>query len=243
MGSPTESPTPKCLKMNCMNWNCADWCECYDEEDEETYASIAGCQDDGDDSCVCFQEKGKPWEQGDAFMKQVFDDVFHSNDRHDKIHYRQYQRRRIVCGRHNPHDCTEHDRWETDLDALHEVRCCADGKPSPAVPGMKHCANPSSPGPQPAQGWKGVLQSDNIWGMSKIGLSGDKCVHAATFDEAAALCGLIPNGRLCTENELKNECTSYTGCGHDFDLIWVKPQMVGVDTRTGVETSLAEKPF
>jgi len=67
--------------------------------------------------------------------------------------------------------------------------------------------------------------------------------EAATFLEAVALCAAVDGGRLCTENELKNECTSWTGCGHDGDLIWVKPQMVGVDTRTGKETALAQKPF
>ena len=57
---------------------------------------------------------------------------------------------------------------------------------------------------------------------------------------AQAICSEIDGGRLCTENELKNECTSYTGCGHDLDLIWVKPQMIGVDTRTGQETIHAQ---
>jgi hypothetical protein len=223
-----------------MNWNCADWCECYDEADIATYESIAGCQDDGDDSCVCFQEDGKAWEEGDAFQKQIFNVEGQTNDRHDKIHYRQYQRYRVVCGRHNPHQCAEQDRWETNPHAVHEVRCCSDGKPSPAVPGMKHCANPNSVGPKPVGGWTGVLQSDNIWGMSKVGVDGDKCIHAATFFEAQAMCSDIDGGRLCTENELKNECTSYTGCGHDLDLIWVKPQMIGVDTRTGKESIHAQ---
>jgi len=223
--------------MNCMNWDCADWCECYDEHEEDTYATLPGCQDDGDDSCVCFQE------EDDDIMKQVVDTDSH-NDRHDKMHYRQYQRHRVVCGRHNPRGCHEEDRWETDPQSLHEVRCCADGRPSPAVPGMKHCAKPKAGWPMPIGGWNGVLQSDNIWGMSRIGGNEDGgCVHAATFLEAVELCAAIDGGRLCTENELKNECTSWTGCGHDGDLIWVKPQMVGVDTRTGKETALAQKPF
>jgi len=230
--SPTESPTPKCHVMNCMNWDCADWCECFDEADEETYASQPGCQDDGDDSCVCFQE------EGDEYMKQITEKM----TRHDKIHYRQYQKHKVVCGRHNPHECTENDRWETDVNALHEVRCCSDGKPSPAVPSMKHCANPNSVGPKPIGGWKGVLASDNIWGMSKVGSTGDKCIHAATFAEAEAVCSLIDGGRLCTENELKNECTSYTGCGHDLDLIWVKPQMIGVNTFTNTVTVHSQNP-
>merc|ERR1711959_310661 len=69
-----------------------------------------------------------------------------------------------------------------------------------------------------------------VWGMSKVGNTGDKCVHSATFDEAEAICAAIPNGRLCTEKEVKNECASWTGCGHDADLIWVT-YMHGVDTR------------
>jgi len=207
-----------------MNWDCADWCECYDEEDLETYESHTGCQDDNDDTCVCFQE------EGDEFSKQIHENTV----RHDKIHYRQYQKHKVVCGRHNPRECKESDRWETDIHAKHEVRCCTDVKPTNALKkkhNMKDCANPHKPGPSVKKAGGRLPGINGVWGMSKVGTSGDMCVHSATFDEAVAICERIDGGRLCTENELKNECTSHTGCMHDLDLIWVKPQMIGVDTR------------
>jgi hypothetical protein len=221
---PTESPTEKCNADNCMTWSCADWCECYDETAVDTYESHAGCQDDNDDTCICFQE------ETDNFAKKV--DA--GTARHDKMHYRQYQKHKVVCGRHNPRECREADRWETDLAAVHEVRCCSDVIPTNALKqkrGMKNCANPHSPGPSVKRAGGRLSGIPGVWGMSKVGNTGDMCVHSATFDEAVAICAAIPNGRLCTENELKNECTSGTGCMHDFDLIWTKPQMIGVDTR------------
>jgi len=55
--SPTLSPTERCNANNCMNWSCADWCECYDESDLETYQSHEDCQDDNDDTCICFENE------------------------------------------------------------------------------------------------------------------------------------------------------------------------------------------
>jgi len=221
--SPTESPTPRCHSHNCMNWNCADWCECYNEDDEAIYASLPGCQDDGDDSCVCFQE------EDDEFAKQIH----HGTTRHDKIHYRQYQKHKVVCGRHNPRECKEADRVETDPTAKHEVRCCSSVEPTKALTklrNIKNCNNPHHPGPSVAKVGYTLPGIEGVWGMSKVGNTGNKCVHAATFDEAKQICAAIPNGRLCTEKEVKNECASWTGCGHDADLIWVT-YMHGVDTR------------
>merc|ERR1719421_1568004 len=53
--SPTMSPTARCDANNCMNWNCVDWCECYDESDVHIYESHVECQDDNDDTCICFE--------------------------------------------------------------------------------------------------------------------------------------------------------------------------------------------
>jgi hypothetical protein len=55
--SPTKSPTERCAAGNCMNWSCADWCECYDESKLDVYNSYPECQDDNDDTCICFDKE------------------------------------------------------------------------------------------------------------------------------------------------------------------------------------------
>jgi hypothetical protein len=55
--SPTRSPTERCDANNCMHWDCVDWCECYDESKLDLYNRHEECQDDGDDSCICFDNK------------------------------------------------------------------------------------------------------------------------------------------------------------------------------------------
>ena len=54
--APTDAPTNFCDASNCLAWNCAAWCRCYDEEFAQAYVSN-GCEDDGDKSCVCFEGK------------------------------------------------------------------------------------------------------------------------------------------------------------------------------------------
>ena len=42
------------------------------------------------------------------------------------------------------------------------------------------------------------------------------------YDKAKAYCA-IQGGRLCTKQELLDDCTAYSGCGTnggDFDFIW-----------------------
>jgi len=208
-----------------MNWNCAEWCECYDEEHEEIYASHPACEDDGEDTCICFQE------ENDEHAKEIKE----GTARHDKMHYRQYARTHAVCGRHNPRSCknSEVDRWETDPNALHEVRCCTKVEPTQALKNkhrMKDCATPHLPGPSESLAGKTLPGIPGVWGMSKVGSTGDMCVHSATYVGAKKICeNVVPGGRLCTEKEVKAECASWTGCGHDADLIWVH-KMEGVNT-------------
>jgi hypothetical protein len=57
-GSDVECMVPdqgyKCHAEDCLDWDCATWCKCFEEEKEDdgTYAA-AGCVDDGDDDCTC----------------------------------------------------------------------------------------------------------------------------------------------------------------------------------------------
>jgi len=52
---PTNAPTDRCDADNCMNWTCADWCECYDDSKTDLYKKHKECQDDGEDTCICFE--------------------------------------------------------------------------------------------------------------------------------------------------------------------------------------------
>jgi hypothetical protein len=40
-----------------MNWSCEDWCECYDEAKVNVYETHEECQDDNDDTCICFDNE------------------------------------------------------------------------------------------------------------------------------------------------------------------------------------------
>merc|ERR1711912_134671 len=71
--NPTMSPTARCNANNCMNWNCVDWCECYDESDVPIYESHVECQDDSDDTCICFEN-----DENELY-----------GERHRKINYNQ----------------------------------------------------------------------------------------------------------------------------------------------------------
>merc|ERR1712072_305139 len=70
---PPLSPTERCDANNCMNWSCLDWCECYDEAQVSVYESHTECQDDNDDTCICFEN-----EEHDL-----------NGERHRKINYNQ----------------------------------------------------------------------------------------------------------------------------------------------------------
>ena len=47
----TTSGMP-CADTNCLEWDCADWCRCYDETKDDVYAA-AGCAESGEDTCAC----------------------------------------------------------------------------------------------------------------------------------------------------------------------------------------------
>ena len=42
---------PGCVHEDCINWDCATWCHCFDGAALTTY-EMAGCTD-GDDTCDC----------------------------------------------------------------------------------------------------------------------------------------------------------------------------------------------
>jgi len=80
----------------------------------------------------------------------------------------------------------------------HEVRCCSDTQIS---------------------GWQ--QRVDCPWAESDAGMGG--CHGEKTFAEAEAICASA-NARLCTAEELVNDCSRGTGCGFDDELIWSSDQ-------------------
>ncbi len=99
----------------------------------------------------------------------------------------------IACGRSNFARCREMERLAPDSE-LHEVRCCADA---------------SRPGWSKRDGC-------GAWANSIVG---GTCHHSKTFGEASAICA-GESARLCTKDEIEEDCTVGTGCGHDRDLVW-----------------------
>ena len=74
------------------------------------------------------------------------------------------------------------------------VRCCSDSLIS---------------------GWRKNAQCD-VWAESEL----PSCYNAKTFSEAENICS-SNNARLCTEQEILDDCSQGSGCGHDRRQVWV----------------------
>ena len=82
----------------------------------------------------------------------------------------------------------------TNNDQDHRVRCCSDS----SLPG-----------------WAKNNGCD-VWGNSEIG---GTCYGSKNYDEATLICK-AHGARLCTKDELLNDCTRGTGCNFDHFYIW-----------------------
>jgi len=83
---------------------------------------------------------------------------------------------------------------KSNAEEKHPVRCCSD---------------------TPISGWSlrngcEIYSESDSWG---------DCHDAATFDEAVNICD-AEGGRLCTLQEIKENCAQGTGCGFDDDKVW-----------------------
>jgi len=96
----------------------------------------------------------------------------------------------VVCGGSN---ACRNDAMMVDPRESHEVRCCSD-----AV----------------KEGWAKNNNCD-VWAASKV----PSCFHGEDLASAEEICRL-EDARLCTAEEIYNQCTKGSGCGHDSDLIW-----------------------
>jgi len=107
----------------------------------------------------------------------------------------------VTCGRSDnvgKKKCKVHERI-CDRNKVKVVRCCSDTrKPK----------------------WKKRLGC-SVWANSKIF---GTCHRKKTWFEAKYICN-AGGGRLCTTEEVVNDCTRGTGCGFDVRMIWVSSVM------------------
>lgn len=100
-------------------------------------------------------------------------------------------------------------------DEEHEVACCSDQPQGAFVKLSSVCPYASR------QGAPLVCSTDYPWANSKECGTGSEaqCNHNATFAQAMRFCAQA-GSRLCTLEEILNQCTKGTGCAHDIDLVW-----------------------
>eukprot|EP01047_Picozoa_sp_COSAG01_P016800 COSAG01_NODE_871_length_13024_cov_115.041925_5_plen_358_part_00 len=70
-----------------------------------------------------------------------------------------------------------------------------------------------------------------VFGISSI--PGYGCVRGATFAQATARCASA-GGRLCTQEEIEDDCVYATGCGHSWQHLWTNstcPDQTGLAVR------------
>jgi len=78
-----------------------------------------------------------------------------------------------------------------------EVRCCSETM----IPGWR-----KRPG-------------CSVWAHSRLGYDDRVCHNEKDFATAESIC-VANNGRLCTKEELENNCAKGTGCGFDSQFVW-----------------------
>jgi len=120
----------------------------------------------------------------------------------------------VRCGRYAGAECykpTDPDdlpRLESN-DESHAIRCCSDDDTLSATLWSKVTSNTVNP--LPPNSCPNRLKMDALPGV-------DNCPRG-TFDEAVLLCAKY-GGRLCSSEELKNNCAALAGCNVDSELVW-----------------------
>ena len=108
-------------------------------------------------------------------------------------------------GSHMPASCV--DRSERKA-----VRCCPDSGASSGCRSV--CAQSGT------AGFDGACQGSGLGGRRISPITGI-CPVAATYDEALAECTAQPGYHLCTAQEYEDTGCCGSGCGYDYDRVWV----------------------
>ncbi|KAL7533705.1 hypothetical protein ACHAXR_008213 [Thalassiosira sp. AJA248-18] len=100
---------------------------------------------------------------------------------------------KIVCGSTTSQSCLSPRVRQASPSDLHEVRCCSDTSKT---------------------GWAKKPNCD-VWGASKV----PQCNSFKTLAQAESIC-TTAGARLCTEQELLDDCTTGSGCQFDHEHVW-----------------------
>lgn len=123
-----------------------------------------------------------------------------------------YDKMWVVCG--DSKDCNLEDR-AAELTELHEVRCCSDvDRPD----------------------YTKVHAACDVWAASEIG-NENLCHAGRTYFEAEAACD-GDGARLCTRQELSDDCTSGTGCAFNKEQVWSSTGSTDPPTTSPTITSM-----
>ena len=106
----------------------------------------------------------------------------------------------VVCGSTGNANCNGNPVLEADPNDIHEVRCCSETR---LGTGWKQHANC-------------VAAGFDTWGESEIN---GVCNRAKTYIEAESICAAA-GARLCSKEELLNDCPRGTGCQFDKEYNW-----------------------
>ena len=102
-----------------------------------------------------------------------------------------------ICGSHVDDHCSRTPSLRHRND-LHRVRCCSEN---------------------PFGTLNSVLNEGcSVYGASHLGES-NTCFSGKTHAEAEQICS-DNGGRLCTRDEVEADCTAFSGCGFNHDVVW-----------------------
>ena len=131
------------------------------------------------------------------------------HDRRRQLQEEEAQAHYVECGAYNK--CPDEvGRLEPDT-ARHEIRCCTDVDPASADWTFAGRWDVKEPRTAKTPGVTCPWTESPQWDVN---------CPVGTYPEAVETCAQVPGGRLCTLEEVVNDCVRGTGCGHDRDLIW-----------------------
>lgn len=142
----------------------------------------------------------------------------------------------VACGSGRYTECGT-NTMSADNREFHEVACCSD---SPLVGFVKRNPSPTVSCPYASRGAGGttslVCSSSGDWVNSQdCGVTANtvNCNYNATYMQAVQYC-TAAGARLCTADEILDQCTTTLGCGHDADMLWSSTSVPRADIVTPV---------
>lgn len=128
----------------------------------------------------------------------------------------------VACGRSTAQTCvTSTCQPNTEL---HSVRCCSEID----LGGSWQQRNSNPP------------ECGGIYAASTFGTD-NTCYPDQTFGAASEICR-ANGGRLCRLDEIENDCTSGSGCGHDSDMLWSDSLVVSTSPSPSASLSIGVSP-